>query len=110
VYGPHGAEVISVTYDFSSAAARINAVKVTGDNNVPAAAAGSEPEGGAHPRLPKVVACHLGQARIAGLNYSNPQWVPGRLWEYEGGGLAFMYCWPGSEEEPMFCVTFTRLP
>lgn len=59
----------------------------------------SDEEGGGAATLspPRVVAVYAGAGRIAGHNFSNPQWVPGRLWQYEGGGLAFLYMWPGSQ-------------
>jgi len=42
------------------------------------------------------------------------QWVSGRLWQHEGSGsqqaLTFLWLQPGSEDEPLAAVTYSRVP
>lgn len=38
-----------------------------------------------------VVRCYDGKGLIASEGYTSPTWVDGCLWEYEGGGISFVY-------------------
>lgn len=38
-----------------------------------------------------VVAVFAGKGKVAGLNYFEPRWVEGRLWQYDNGGIGFLW-------------------
>ncbi|KAK9916208.1 hypothetical protein WJX75_000032 [Coccomyxa subellipsoidea] len=38
-----------------------------------------------------VVAAYAGKGKVAGLNYFQPRWVEGRLWQYDDGGIGFLW-------------------
>ncbi|CAL8466796.1 g6332 [Coccomyxa elongata] len=41
-----------------------------------------------------VVAVFAGKGKVAGLNYIEPRWVDGRLWQYDNGGIGFLWIDP----------------
>lgn len=45
-------------------------------------------------RLPQVVAVYHGKGRVAGHNFFEPRWVDGRLWQYDDGGIGFVWIDP----------------
>ncbi len=42
----------------------------------------------------QVVAVFAGKGKVAGLNYFEPRWVDGRLWQYDNGGIGFLWIDP----------------
>lgn len=65
------------------------------------AAAGPSSSGSSGKR---VVAIHTGAARVAGVGFSSPAWVEGRLWVYEDGTMGFLWL-----DDFEFLVDFARL-
>jgi len=116
IYGPHGVEVVNVSYTDEE----IIATKLLGDPNVPCGKVtfrvtlSSEntdapvdfPLTHIAPREEnafKISRMYKGRGRIAENNYRNPKWVPGRLLVQHNGNIAFLW------EDVNFVIPFHRL-
>uniref|UniRef100_A0A0D6QUW6 F-box domain-containing protein n=1 Tax=Araucaria cunninghamii TaxID=56994 RepID=A0A0D6QUW6_ARACU len=115
IYGPHGLEIVNVSYTDDE----IVATKLIGDPNVPCSEVTfkvtlSSVTMDAHMDLRwilthgdgdafKISRMYRGSGRIAGHGFHNPKWVPGRLLVQQNGNMAFLW------EDVNFVITFHRL-
>ncbi|GAQ85761.1 hypothetical protein KFL_002530060 [Klebsormidium nitens] len=119
VYGPHGREILLVTYTDDN---RITATKMLGDPNVPCGEVSFQVklESERTTTLPgevvtnsldveweeieqNIVKRYRGYGRVAGYGFRYPQWVPGQLLVEKNGNFAFLW------EDVNFIIRFHRV-
>jgi len=116
IYGPHGMEIVNVSYTHEE----IIATKLLGDPNVPCSkvtfrATLSSENMDVPVDFPlthiahgeenafKISRMYTGCGRVAENNYHNPKWVPGRLLVQHDDSMAFLW------EDVNFVIHFHRL-
>lgn len=116
IYGPHGVEIVNVSYTDEE----IIATKLLGDPNVPCnkvtfrATLSSENTDApldfllthitpGEENALNISRMYKGRGRIAESNYRNPKWVPGQLLVQQNGNIAFLW------EDVHFVICFHRL-
>ncbi len=129
-FGPHGPEVLQLARgrwgDGKADEECVTAVKLTGDDNVPAGRASFrarvgrahrlDPHG-AYPEELGVLARYKGQGRAAKPGFSDPRWVDGELLLLDGNGgaltggaeLGFVWTVPG-ERRCLILLSRLKLP
>lgn len=122
-FGPHGPELLQLTRYTADGDEMVQAVKVTGDANVPAGSVSFRAKVGRKHRLDArdvypdelgIMARYKGEGRVANKAFTQPRWVEGELLVFNSKGgpltggaqLGFVWAVPG---EKRFLILLSRV-
>jgi len=122
-FGPHGPELLNLTRAVVDDEEMVQAVKLTGDANVPAGSVSFRAKTGRKHRLEArdvypdelgIMARYKGEGRVAQRGFTQPRWVEGELLVFNAKGntltggaeLGFVWAVPG---EKRFLILLNRV-